>query len=150
MKKGWRGLIGFFVKLSPVYMKNKQRNLDLRTKDDKPVTQHNFVKVKPGKSYFFAHIIVLLTLFLYYLFFYKNITGENSSNSIISLDLESFSINQVFIILALMMLMFFERVFHRQRFYLKKGSKSTPSFLIRNTMTFKILFHLACVVLIHI
>ena len=145
----WLAVKGFYLKLSPIYMKKKQKNLDLRTQEDKPAIRHNFVKVKPGKSYFFEHLIVLIFLFLYYLFFYKNITGESSVNSITTMELESFSINQVFIILVIMLLMCAERTFHRQRFYLTKDSKATPSFLVKHTITIKTLIHLSLVIGVH-
>jgi len=148
-KLGWMSLMEFCMKLSPINMKKRQKNLDLRTQEDKPAITHNFVKVKPGKSYFFEHLIVLIFLFTYYLFFYKSIIGQ-TSNAAISLELDSFSINQVFIILAILVLMSIERTFHRQRFFQAKGSDATPSFLIKHAMTMKILLHLTIVILVHL
>ncbi len=77
----------FGLKLAPVYLKKIQKNQDLRNNKDEPAVAHNAIKVKPGKSYFTHQFFVMIVMVFYFLFFYRNVTGESKSGSISTVSL---------------------------------------------------------------
>jgi len=80
----------FIMKLMPIYMDKRQRNLDIRTKTEKPLIKHNHKKVKPGKDFFAGSFFSLLLVLSFILFFYRNITGEQQ-NGISTVNLQRFT-----------------------------------------------------------
>lgn len=80
------------LKLLPTNMKPYQKNLDLRTQNEMPLIHHSAKQVKPGKDFFASNFFSLLLIFVFNLFFYRNVTGDDKSGSLANISLDRFSI----------------------------------------------------------
>lgn len=122
---------------------------------------HNIKRVKPGKDYFAQSFTLLVLIFVFNLFFFRQLTQAasqaNSSNTL-QLQLQRFSIPQVAILFFLLLLMMVERMLYRARQVdsshrdghgLKIG-RAQSGILGRHQLTIKFAIHVFLVILVHV
>lgn len=94
--------------LLPQLMSQAQPNVDIRTAIDRPLTEFNAKRYKPGRDYFNGMFCTLLVIFFYTVLFYKNIVGVSKTE----IDLNHFTIWQVVLLFVIMSLMLAERMLY--------------------------------------
>jgi hypothetical protein len=155
----WR-IYWFLLKILPNYRYQTEgvENQDERTiQEQGPTKTFVYGKVKPGRDYFSGNFFALLMLLLYDLFFHKNMTqiqAEMEKKYELSSSLSHFSIAQVFVLFALLMLMQVERMLYRIRTDYKQKAQENgklPKTELRNhILTIKLVILLFLVLLVHL
>jgi hypothetical protein len=99
-------------------MNRKQKNIDSRKRNANPYISHKFLKVKPGEDYFTPIFFILLTIIIYTLIYWKNISGEDKAQSFgeATVSLDRFSTIQVACLFLILVLLLLERMLYRARY----------------------------------
>ena len=112
-------------------------------------------KVKPGKDFFSGNLFTLMLIFVYTLLFQKHITGARLADQSRAIDFDHFTVAQVGILLALMIMMMVERMLYRTRKShnkeaLNAGSSGERWDWTKHTLTFKLVIYVLLVAWVHI